>query len=113
VVRRVRYYLYLKDVLFLSITAFGGPQALLAMVLDIMVKKRGYISENDLWELNALCQILPGPTSTQTIAAIGYKIGGPPLAYMSLLAWVLPATILMIAAAFLIDFLQENTVGTL
>jgi chromate transporter len=113
VVRRVRYYFYLKDVLFLSITAFGGPQAFLAMVLDIMVKKRGYISENDLWELNALCQILPGPTSTQTIAAIGYKIGGPALAYLSLLVWVLPATALMIAAAFLINFLQENTVGTL
>ena len=112
-VRRVRYYFYLRDVLFLSITAFGGPQAFLAMVLDIMVKKRGYITENDLWELNALCQILPGPTSTQTIAAIGYKIGGPPLAYLSLLVWVLPATLLMIAAAMLIDFLQENTVGTL
>src|SRR5690606_41682294 len=54
-----------------------------------------------------------GPTSTRTIAAIGYKIGGPTLAYLSLLVWVLPATILMIAAAFLIDFLQENTVGTL
>src|SRR5690606_15094812 len=112
-VRRVRYYFYLRDVLFLSITAFGGPQAFLAMVLDIMVKKRGYITENDLWELNALCQILPGPTSTQTIAAIGYKIGGPPLAYLSLLVWVLPASLLMIAAACLIDFLQENTVGTL
>src|SRR5690606_16068608 len=112
-VRRVRYYLYLKDVLLLSVTAFGGPQAFLSMVLDIMVKKRGYISENDLWELNALCQVLPGPTSTQTIAAIGYRIGGPSLAYLSLLVWVLPATILMIAAACLIEFLQENTVGSL
>lgn len=112
-VRRVKYYLYLKDVLLLSVTAFGGPQAFLAMVLDIMVKKRRYISESDLWELNALCQVLPGPTSTQTIAAIGYRVGGPPLAYLSLLVWVFPATVLMIAAAFLIDFLQENTVGTL
>ena len=112
-VRRVRYYLYLKDVLILSVSAFGGPQAFLAIVLDVMVKKRGYFSENDLWELNALCQVLPGPTSTQTIAAIGYKIGGPLLAYLSLLVWVLPATILMIAAALLIDFLQENTVGSL
>jgi chromate transporter len=83
------------------------------MVLDIMVYKRRYISENDLWELNALCQVLPGPTSTQTIAAIGYRIGGPSLAYLALFVWVLPATILMIAAACLIDFLQENTVGSL
>jgi chromate transporter len=83
------------------------------MVIDIMVKKRGYITESDLFELNALCQVLPGPTSTQTIAAIGFKIGGPLLAYLSLLVWILPATILMTAAALLIDFLQENTVGSL
>jgi chromate transporter len=75
-VRKVRYYLYLKDVLLLSLTSFGGPQAFLAMVLETMVRKRGYIREQELWELNALCQILPGPTSTQTISAIGYRIGG-------------------------------------
>lgn len=112
-VRKVRYYYYLKDVLILSVTAFGGPQAFLSMVLDIMVYRRKYISEHELWELNALCQVLPGPTSTQTIAAIGYRIGGPSLAYLSLFVWVLPATILMIGAAILIEFLQENTVGSL
>lgn len=112
-VRKVRYYLYLEDVLLLSVTAFGGPQVFLAMVLDLMVRKRGYIKEEELWELHALCQILPGPTSTQTISAIGYRIGGPNLAYLSLFVWVLPATILMIAAAFLINYLQENTPGAL
>lgn len=111
--RKGRYLLYLKDVLLLSVTAFGGPQVFLAMVLDTMVKKRAYISEEDLWELNALCQVLPGPTSTQTISAIGFRIGGPILAYLSLFVWILPATLLMIIAAFLIDFLQENTPGAL
>ncbi|MCH7402345.1 chromate efflux transporter [Belliella kenyensis] len=112
-VRKVRYYLYLKDVILLSVTAFGGPQAFLAMVLELMVRKRAYITESELWELNALCQVLPGPTSTQTISAIGYRIGGPALAYLSLIVWILPATILMIGAAFLIDFLQESTPGAL
>ncbi|MDO9552367.1 chromate efflux transporter [Rhodonellum sp.] len=111
--RKGRYFLYLKDVLLLSVTAFGGPQVFLAMVLDTMVKKRGYITEEELWELNALCQVLPGPTSTQTISAIGFRIGGPFLAYLSLFVWILPATLLMIIAAFLIDFLQENTPGAL
>lgn len=111
--RKGQYFLYLKDVLLLSVTAFGGPQVFLAMVLDTMVKKRGYITEEDLWELNALCQVLPGPTSTQTISAIGFRIGGPLLAYLSLFVWILPATLLMIMAAFLIDFLQENTPGAL
>jgi chromate transporter len=112
-VKKVRYYLYLKDVLLLSITAFGGPQVFLAMVLDTMVRKRGYIKEEELWELNALCLVLPGPTSTQTISAIGFRIGGATLAYLSLFVWILPATVLMIAAAFLIDYLQENTPGAL
>ncbi len=97
----------------LSLTAFGGPQVFLAMALDIMVRKRGYISEQELWELHALCLVLPGPTSTQTISAIGYRIGGPNLAYLSLFVWILPATLLMISAAFLIDYLQENTPGAL
>ncbi len=112
-VRKVKYYLFLKDVITLSVTAFGGPQAFLAMVLDMMVKKRHYISEEDLWELHALCQVLPGPTSTQTISAIGYRVGGPNLAYLTLLVWILPATFLMTGAAILVDFLQTQTTGSL
>ncbi|MCU0402041.1 MAG: chromate efflux transporter [Algoriphagus sp.] len=112
-VRTVRYYVFLKDILTLSLTAFGGPQAFLAMLLERVVKKRGYIKEEELWELNALCNMLPGPSSTQLISAIGFRVGGPNLAYLALFVWILPATILMVSAAFLIDFLQENTPGAL
>lgn len=112
-VRKVRYYVFLKDVLALSVTAFGGPQAFLAMLLERMVKNRAYISEDELWELNALCNILPGPSSTQLISAIGFRVGGPNLAYLALFVWILPATFLMTATAVLIQFLQENTPGAL
>lgn len=112
-VRQVRYYVFLKDILTLSITAFGGPQAFLAMLLERMVKNRGYITEEELWELNALCNILPGPSSTQLVSAIGFRVGGPNLAYLALLVWILPATLLMIATAVVINFLQENTPGAL
>ncbi|AMQ55057.1 chromate efflux transporter [Algoriphagus sanaruensis] len=112
-VRKVRYYVFLKDILTLSLTSFGGPQAFLAMLLDRMVRKRAYVSEEELWELNALCNMLPGPASTQLVSAIGFRVGGPNLAYLALFVWILPATIIMIAAALLIDFLQENTPGAL
>ena len=88
-IRRVRNIIFLRDVAILSVTAFGGPQGHFAMYLDMMVKKRGYLSEEDLIELFALCQVLPGPTSTQTITALGFKIGGPNLAYLTLLVWML------------------------
>lgn len=112
-VKQVRYYLFLKDILTLSLTAFGGPQAFLAMLLERVVKRKAYILEDELWELNALCNMLPGPSSTQLICAIAYRVGGPNLAYLALIVWILPATLLMIFAAMLIYFLQENTPGAL
>jgi len=107
-VKRIRYYIFLRDVLILAVSAFGGPQAHIAMFIKILVKKRAYITEEDLLELNALCQILPGPTSTQTITAIGFRIGGASLAYLTLLVWMLPAVAVMTTAAILIGQYQAN-----
>ena len=92
----------------MAVTAFGGPQAHFAMLLKLMVKKRGYLNEEELIELNALCQILPGPTSTQTITAIGFRIGGANLAYLTLLIWMLPAVTVMTTAAILVDNYQTT-----
>ncbi len=106
-VRSVRYIIFLRDVLILSVTSFGGPTAHLAFMIDMMVEKRGYLTQNDLMELYALCQILPGPTSTQTITAIGFKIGGPGLAYLTLLIWALPALTIMIAFGIMVNVFQD------
>src|SRR5690606_3509824 len=106
------YYIFLKDVLILTLSAFGGAQAHFSMLLNIMVKKHRYITEEELIELYALCQILPGPTTTQTITAIGYKVGGPNLAYLTLLVWILPTSAVMITAAITISNLQEQSLST-
>jgi chromate transporter len=94
-----------------SFTAFGGPQAHLALFLKIFVEKRAYLTEKELIELNALCQVLPGPTSTQTITALGFKIGGPRLAYLTLLIWALPAVIIMTAAGILMSHFYEKDIS--
>jgi chromate transporter len=107
-IKRVRYYLFLKDVLILAVSTFGGPQAHLTHFLKILVHKRKYLSEEDLMEINSLCQILPGPASTQTLTAIGFKIGGPILAYLTLLVWILPAVIIMTTAAVVMSGIQEK-----
>ena len=94
--------------MLLSVTAFGGPQVHIALFIEKLVGKRGYLSEEELLELNALCQILPGPTSTQTITAIGFRIGGIPLAYLTLLVWCLPAVCIMIGLALGFSFLKSQ-----
>lgn len=79
------------------------------MMLERLVEKRKYLSESELLELMALCQILPGPTSTQTITAIGFRRGGPTVAFITLLIWASPAVVTMIGLAILYARLQERT----
>lgn len=107
--RQIRYIIFLRDVFVLAITCFGGPQVHLTMFIKHLVQKHNYLSESELMELNALCQVLPGPTSTQTITAIGFRLGGPSLAYLTLLVWILPATILMCLAAIGITFIEHDS----
>jgi chromate transporter len=108
IIQRVRYYIFLKDVFLLALTTFGGPQAHIAHFQKVLVQKRKYLSEDDLMELNSLCQILPGPASTQTLTAVGFRIGGPTLAYLTLLVWILPAVLLMTTAALVMSSIQEK-----
>ncbi len=95
--------------LILSLTCFGGPQAHLALFIKKLVHQRRYLSEEELMEMLALCQLLPGPTSTQTITAIGFKLGGPRLSYLTLLIWILPATVFMGITALGISFFERGT----
>ncbi|MEO6128120.1 MAG: chromate transporter [Ferruginibacter sp.] len=97
-----RHIPFLKTVFFYSITAFGGPQGHFGMMLKTFVQKRRYVTEEELIEYNSFCQLLPGASSTQTVTLIGYKRGGVPLAVLTLLIWILPASILMGAFSFLL-----------
>jgi chromate transporter len=98
----LRHVPFLRAVFFHSLTAFGGPQAHLGMMLKTFVQKTPYVSEKELMEYNSFCQLLPGASSTQTLTLIGYKRGGISLAILTLLIWILPASLLMGGFSFLL-----------
>ncbi|MFO7781995.1 MAG: chromate efflux transporter [Spirochaetia bacterium] len=103
---------FLKDVLICSLGAYGGPETHIGVFLNQMVHKRSYLTEEELIELLALNGILPGPTSTQTIVSIGYKVEGRLLALLTLLVWALPVLTLMTAASFAYGFLERRGLAT-
>jgi chromate transporter len=104
----LRHLPFLRAVFWHSITAFGGPQAHLGMMLKTFVQKTPYVTEEELMEYNAFCQLLPGASSTQTLALIGYKRGGVLLASLTLLIWILPASALMGALSFLLVNIEQH-----
>ncbi len=87
--------IFLKEILFLGLTAFGGPGAHFALFQRNLVQKRAYLTLPELLEIHSFCSMLPGPTSTQMITIIGYKQGGNLMAVLSLVIWFLPACISM------------------
>ncbi len=96
-----RHINFLKAVFYHSITAFGGPQVTVGLMHHRFVETRKDITEAELMEYNAFCQLLPGASSTQTIVLVGFKRGGVPLALLTLLVWVFPAATIMACLAIL------------
>ncbi len=101
------YKSFLKDVFVCSLGAYGGPEAHYGVFTDQLIVKRKYLTEEELVELIALTGVLPGPSSTQTIIAIGYKVGGPVLALLTFFVWALPVIIIMTMLSFLSFFFEK------
>lgn len=108
---RIPMLAFLKDVLVCSLGAYGGPEAHLGVFMDQMVIRKKYLTDEELIEFMALCSILPGPTSTQTIVAIGYKTGGPILAMLTMLVWAFPVLVVMTALSFLYALLAATNLS--
>lgn len=102
---------FLKDVFICSLGAYGGPEAHYGVFTDQMVVKKKYLTEEELVELIALTTILPGPSSTQTIVSIGYKFGGPLLAFLTMLVWAVPVLIIMTLLSFLSGLLDKMNIS--
>jgi len=85
----------------------------MALYQKRLVEEKKYLSNDELLEYFSLCQMLPGPSSTQTLMSIGYKFGGPTLAFLTLLVWVLPAFILLTLSAIFIGAFQDKALDYL
>ena len=108
--KQPKHLIFLWDVFILAATSFGGPQVHWALFLKRLVHQKAYLTEGELFEIQALCSVLPGPTSTQMITAIGLKRGGASLAYLTLLVWITPAVFIMTAAAYGMTYLANRAI---
>jgi chromate transporter len=99
---------FLLDVFWSSLSSFGGPEAHYGIFSNILVKKKKYISEETLAELIGVFSLVPGPSSTQTITAIGYLVGGRLLALLTFFVWAFPAMVIMtLVGLFFTTFNQQ------
>ncbi|NES95593.1 MAG: chromate efflux transporter [Desertifilum sp. SIO1I2] len=88
--------------LFLKLGAigFGGPQAHIAMIHDEAVVRRGWLTEEQFIEGVAVCEMLPGPASTQMGIYTGYIQAGALGALVAGICFILPAFLIVVTLSW-------------
>jgi chromate transporter len=109
---KIKWRAFLKDAFVCSLGAYGGPEAHIGVFMDQMVTKKHYLEEEELIELVALCSILPGPTSTQALVSLGYKVGGSLLAFLTMLVWSLPVLVFMTVLSFVYQIFDAFNISS-
>lgn len=87
----------------LGLTAFGGPIAHLGHFERCYVRERRWLSGADYAGLVALCQMIPGPTSSQVGFLIGLRRAGWGGALAAWAGFTLPSAALLYACAVLVS----------
>ena len=89
-------YEIFKVFLMLGLTSFGGPIAHLGFFNKELVVTRKWIDNRLFSELIALCQFLPGPSSSQVGLSIGFIKKGISGAFVAWLGFTSPSAIIII-----------------
>jgi chromate transporter len=96
----------------LGLTSFGGPIAHLGYFRQEFVERRKWLTEEAFVDLVALCQFLPGPTSSQVSYSIGMTRGGIAGALAAWGAFTLPSAIIMLLSAYGIHWIGQEQGAT-
>jgi len=89
----------LQASLQLGLTSFGGPIAHLGYFNREYVQKRRWLSAEEYAAFVSLCQLLPGPTSSQVGFLIGLHRAGIVGALAAWVGFTLPSAVLLYAFA--------------
>ncbi|MDC2962790.1 chromate efflux transporter [Prochlorococcus sp. AH-736-K15] len=89
-----------KIFLKIGIFSFGGPYAHISLFEDELINNKKLISTQSFEKGIGLCQLLPGPISTQLAIYIGLKINGYLGGLISGICFIIPGFISVLVLSF-------------
>jgi chromate transporter len=84
----------------LGLLAYGGAAGHVAMMRRELVDRRKWISEQDFLDLFGIMNLIPGPSSTETVIALGYWRAGWPALILAGVLFILPAMLMILALSW-------------
>jgi chromate transporter len=80
---------------------FGGPPVHIALLRELCVTRRGWLSEHEFEDAIAATNLLPGPASTQLAIYCAWRLRGLAGAFVGGLSFIVPGLIVILALAAL------------
>ena len=80
---------------------FGGPPAHIALLRDLCVERRAWLTAHEFEDAVAACNLLPGPASTQLAIFCAWRVGGRSGALLGGLGFILPGLLLILGLSVL------------
>src|SRR3954467_11132157 len=84
----------------LGATAFGGPAAHIALMEDEVVRRRGWLTREELLDLLGATNLIPGPNSTELALHIGHRRAGWAGLLVAGTCFIVPAAMITLALAW-------------
>ncbi len=81
-------------------TAFGGPAAHIALMEEEVVRRRGWLTQQQFLDLLSAANLIPGPNSTELAIHIGYARRGWAGLLVAGVCFILPAMLLVMGFAW-------------
>src|SRR3954454_5798919 len=85
---------------------FGGPPAHIALLRELCVERRGWISTDEFEHGIAATNLLPGPASTQLAIYCAWRLRGVPGALVGGAGFIVPGLVAILALSAL--FLEAS-----
>ena len=91
--------------------SFGGAYSLIPLIEKEVVQNHNWLSPDDFLKVLGMAEVFPGAISIKFATYTGYKVAGIPGAIVANLGnFIMPATIIMIAAYFYTQYEKNVTV---
>lgn len=96
----------------IGLFTFGGGYAMLSIIENEFVEKKGWMSEQEMMDMIAIAESTPGPVAINSATYVGYRNGGFWGAFCATLGCVLPSfTIIFLISLFLEPFMKITLVA--
>lgn len=95
---------------FLKISpiTFGGGFAMMPLIEKEVVEKRKWLKSEDITDVFALSQSVPGAVAINSATFIGHRIGGAKGAIAAMIGVSLPTFLIVLVLGVLYFFVQDN-----